>query len=107
MEALADNADDKMQLIKLQNDLNFLKKKSEESTEAIIAKERELEEAKLTLKEMTEQQNLRNDAGQKFMEEANMQQIKDTIAAYEARVADLVAALAERTAEVERQKMEL
>jgi hypothetical protein len=43
LEALVENSGDKMQLIKLQNDFNFLRKKVEEFTEVIIQKEHELE----------------------------------------------------------------
>lgn len=107
LEAFADASSDKMQLIKLQNELNFLRRKGEESTEALIARERELEEAKLVLQDLLAQQNQRSEAGQKFKEEANLQQIMETIASYEARLADMAEALAARSEEVVRQRAEM
>lgn len=78
-----------MLLIKLQNENNFLRRKNEETIEMVILKEKELEEAKVGMKELVVKQNQKDENNQKFMEEMNLWQIKDTIAMYEARISDL------------------
>jgi hypothetical protein len=89
MERLSENGDDKMLLLKLQNEVNFLRKKQEEAFETLILKEKELEEAKLAAKEAQRKEHLRDENSQKLLEEINLWQVKDTVAMYESRIADL------------------
>jgi hypothetical protein len=68
MERLSENGDDKTLLLKLQNEVNFLRKKQEEAFETLILKEKELEEAKLAAKEALRKEHLRDENSQKFLQ---------------------------------------
>jgi phosphoribosyl-ATP pyrophosphohydrolase len=76
MERLSEKGDDKMLLIKLQNEVNFLRKKQEEAFETLI------------LKEAQRKEHLRDENSQKLFEEINLWQVKDTLALYESRIAE-------------------
>lgn len=71
-----------MLLIKMQNEINFLKKKQQESIQMIISKQEELEEVMMTIKELHKKQNLQSENSQKFLDQMNLWQVKDTVAMY-------------------------
>lgn len=71
-----------MLLIKMQNEINFLKKKQQESIQMIISKQKELEEVMMTIKELHKKQNLQSENSQKFLDQMNLWQVKDTVAMY-------------------------
>ena len=59
------------------------------------------------MKELIEKQNQKDQNSQKYMEEMNMWQIKDTIAMYEARISDLNEIVASKHLQLEEQKKEI
>lgn len=89
IESLNNGAEDKLQMIKLQHDINFLLKKGEQNMEQMMKKQNNLEKAHLQIKQLTEQQNRRNDSQANILDGLSMQQWTSTISLYEGRIADM------------------
>lgn len=103
MEAVGAGGEDKMRLIKLQNELNFIRKKGEEQLELVLERERELEAAKAEIQEL-HQELKRSQSNQTAQDELNLQQIRLSISNYETRIEELNALLEAKQAEIEEHK---
>ena len=104
IESLSNGGEDKLQMIKLQHEINFLIKKSEENMEEMMKKEKNLEKAHMQIKQLTEQENRRAESHKNILDGLSMQQLTQTIARYENRVSDMNDLLENKNFEIDKQK---
>ena len=104
IESLSNGGEDKLQMIKLQHEINFLIKKSEENMEEMMKKQKNLEKAHMQIKQLTEQENRRAESHKNILDGLSMQQLTETIARYENRVSDMNDLLENKNFEIDKQK---
>ena len=104
IESLSNGGEDKLQMIKLQHEINFLIKKSEENMEEMMKKQKNLEKAHMQIKQLTEQENRRAESHKNILDGLSMQQLTQTIARYENRVSDMNDLLENKNFEIDKQK---
>jgi hypothetical protein len=84
-----------MVMLKLQSEINFLRKKCEDQVEQLRSKDAQLEEAL---------QRQANSQGSSILDEMGLRQINDAVSLYEARVADLSDSLSRSQVEAEKHR---
>lgn len=91
-----------MVIIKLQNEINFLRSKMGDQMQIIMEKERQLENATLQIKRITEQNN--NSSNNYHKDSANLEQINRAISEYEERIIRLNLVIIEKDSAIDSQK---